>query len=204
LSTVDIGGERLISSTLDVIRRYAIERLTLTYFRSYPSLRIEADNRPIILTGANGAGKTNILEAISLLVPGRGLRRARLSEMAYDKGPGGWAVAAKVMTPNGPIDLGTGFAADGTGKREKRLVRVDGENVSSQAALSVYMGAHWLTPQMDRLFSDGISARRRFLDRLVFAWDPAHAGRVARAVKNFKGSHSARFGLVENVRRRHC
>ena len=178
MSTVDIGGERLISSTLDVIRRYAIERLTLTYFRSYPSLRIEADNRPIILTGANGAGKTNILEAISLLVPGRGLRRARLSEMACDKGPGGWAVAAKVMTPNGPIDLGTGFSADGTGKRENRLVRVDGENVSSQAALSVYMGAHWLTPQMDRLFSDGISARRRFLDRLVFAWDPAHAGRV--------------------------
>jgi DNA replication and repair protein RecF len=178
LATADIGGKRLIPDALNVIHRYAIDRLTLTCFRSYSSLRIEADSRPIILTGANGAGKTNILEAISLLVPGRGLRRAKLSEMANDKGPGNWAVAAKVMTPNGPIDLGTGFTADNTGKREKRLVRVDGQNVSSQAILSTYMGAHWLTPQMDRLFSDGISARRRFLDRLVFAWDPAHAGRM--------------------------
>jgi DNA replication and repair protein RecF len=178
LATADISSKRLISGDLGVIRRYAIDRLSLTYFRSYPSLRIETNGRPIILTGANGVGKTNILEAISLLVPGRGLRRAKLSEMAHDAGPGNWAVAAKVMTPNGPINLGTGFTPDGTGKREKRLVRVDGENASSQATLSTYMGAHWLTPQMDRLFSDGISARRRFLDRLVFAWDPAHAGRV--------------------------
>jgi DNA replication and repair protein RecF len=179
---------------LNVIRRYAIERLTLTNFRSYPSLRIEADGRPIILTGANGAGKTNILEAISLLVPGRGLRRAKLSEMAHDKGPGDWAVAAKVMTPNGPIDLGTGFTKDDTVKREKRRVRVDGVNVSSQAALSGYMCAHWLTPQMDRLFSDGISARRRFLDRLVFAWDPAHAGRV----QSFEQSMRERLKILRD------
>ena len=178
MASVDIGDERLISGTLNLVRRYAIDRLTLTSFRSYTSLRIEVGCRPIILTGANGAGKTNILEAISLLVPGRGLRHAKLSEMANEKGSGDWAVAAKVMTPDGPINLGTGFNADNLGKREKRLVRVDGVNVTSQSALSAYMGAHWLTPQMDRLFSDGISARRRFLDRLVFAWDPSHAGRV--------------------------
>ena len=178
MGKINISDECLTSGALDEIRRFSIDRLTLTYFRSYTSLRIEVDRRPIILTGANGAGKTNILEAISLLVPGRGLRRAKLSEIANDKGPGDWAVAAKIMTPNGPIDLGTGFNADKSGKREKRRVRVDGENVSSQAALSAYMAVHWLTPQMDRLFSDGISARRRFLDRLVFAWDPAHAGRV--------------------------
>jgi DNA replication and repair protein RecF len=194
LGTVDISGEGLISGALDVIRRYAIDRLTLTYFRSYSSLRIESDGRPIILTGANGAGKTNILEAISLLVPGRGLRRAKLSEMAHDRGPGDWAVAAKVTTPKGPIDLGTGFTPGGKGKREKRLVRVDGENVSSQSALSVYMGAHWLTPQMDRLFSDGISARRRFLDRLVFAWDPAHAGRV----QSFEQSMRQRLKILKD------
>jgi DNA replication and repair protein RecF len=184
----------LISGGLDLIPRYAIDRLTLTSFRSYPSLRIEADARPIILTGANGAGKTNILEAISLLVPGRGLRRAKLSEMAHDKGPGNWAVAAKVITPSGRINLGTGFAADGTGKREKRKVRVDGENVSSQAVLSNYMSAHWLIPQMDRLFSDGIPARRRFLDRLVFAWDPAHAGRV----QSFEQSMRERLKILRD------
>ncbi len=159
-------------------RRFAVERLTLTRFRSYPSLRIETDGCPIVLTGANGAGKTNILEAISLLVPGRGLRRARMSEMAHDRGDGDWAVAARVMTPEGPVELGTGYVPDGTSRRERRVVRVDGETVSNQAVLSQHMGAHWLTPQMDRLFVDGVSARRRFLDRLVYAWDPAHAGRV--------------------------
>jgi DNA replication and repair protein RecF len=194
LATADISGEHIISGALDGATRYAIDRLTLTHFRSYPSLRIEADGRLIILTGANGAGKTNILEAISLLVPGRGLRRAKLSEMAHNKGPGGWAVAAKVMTPNGLVDLGTGFTSDGAGKREKRLVRIDGENVRSQAALSIYMCAHWLTPQMDRLFSDGISARRRFLDRLVFAWDPAHAGRV----QSFEQSMRERLKILKD------
>ena len=103
LSTVDKNGERVVPRGADEIRRYAIDRLTLTHFRNYPSLRIEADGRPIVLTGANGAGKTNILEAISLLVPGRGLRRAKLSEMANDQGPGDWGVAAKITTPNGPV-----------------------------------------------------------------------------------------------------
>lgn len=163
---------------MDRMRRYAINRLTLTDFRSYPSLRIEAGGRPVVLTGTNGAGKTNILEAISLLVPGRGLRSAKMSELAHDGGSGDWAVAAQVSTPDGDVSLGTGFVPDSSGRRERRVVRVDGETVSSQAVLARHMGAHWLTPQMDRLFSDGISARRRFLDRLVYAWDPAHAGRV--------------------------
>ncbi|NQW01873.1 MAG: DNA replication/repair protein RecF [Rhodospirillales bacterium] len=165
-------------SPVTEMRRYAIERLTLTDFRSYTSLRIEAGGQPVVLTGVNGAGKTNILEAISLLVPGRGLRRARMSELACDRGPGDWAVAAQVSTPDGKVTVGTGFVPDGPGRRERRLVRIDGETVSSQAELARHMGAHWLTPQMDRLFSDGVSARRRFLDRLVYAWDPAHAGRV--------------------------
>ena len=194
LSTVDKNGERVVPRGADEIRRYAIDRLTLTHFRNYPSLRIEADGRPIVLTGANGAGKTNILEAISLLVPGRGLRRAKLSEMANDQGPGDWGVAAKITTPNGPVDLGTGFIADSLGKRERRLVRVDGENVSSQSALSTYMSAHWLTPQMDRLFADGVSARRRFLDRLVFAWDRAHAGRV----QSFEQSMRERLKILKD------
>lgn len=176
------------------LRRFAIERLTLTRFRSYPSLRIETDGCPIVLTGANGAGKTNILEAISLLVPGRGLRRAGISEMANDQGAGDWAVAARVLTPDETVELGTGYVPDGTSRRERRLVRVDGETVSSQAALSQFMGAHWLTPQMDRLFVDGVSARRRFLDRLVYAWDPAHAGRV----QAFEQSMRERLKLLKD------
>lgn len=175
-------------------RRFAIDRLTLTNFRSYPSLRIEAGGAPVILTGANGAGKTNILEAISLLVPGRGLRSAKMSEMAYDQGDGGWAVAAQVLAPDGPISLGTGFTVDQTGRRERRAVRIDGETVSSQAELARHMGAHWLTPQMDRLFADGVSARRRFLDRLVYAWDPAHAGRV----QSFEQSMRERLRLLKD------
>ena len=183
-----------VTSSVVESRRYAIDRLTLTNFRSYPSLRIEAAGAPVILTGANGAGKTNILEAVSLLVPGRGLRRAKMSEMACDHGDGGWAVAAQVRALSGPIALGTGFTVDPTGRRERRTVRVDGETVSSQAEMAQHMGAHWLTPQMDRLFADGVSARRRFLDRLVYAWDPAHAGRV----QSFEQSMRERLKLLKD------
>ena len=138
----------------------------------------------LVFTGANGAGKTNLLEAVSLLVPGRGLRRPRLSELAR-QAPGGesaglWAVAARVETPMGLSDVGTGMApAEGDGGAERRTVRIDGETMRNQAALADVMSAHWLTPQMDRLFQEGSSARRRFLDRMVFGWDAAHAGRVA-------------------------
>lgn len=140
----------------------------------------------MVLTGPNGAGKTNLLEAVSLLVPGRGLRNARVAEMARlrpDEAEGGaaraWAVAASVRTPAGTVDLGTGrdpaSIAEG---RERRLVRIDGEPAKSQASLAEHLSAVWLTPRMDRLFADGASGRRRFVDRLVFGVDPAHAGRV--------------------------
>ncbi len=148
----------------------------------------------MVLTGANGAGKTNILEALSLLVPGRGLRGAKTSEMAHNQGDGSWAVAASIAAPEGNVNLGTGFVSAGSGRRERRAVRVDGQTVASQAELSRHMGAHWITPQMDRLFADGISARRRFLDRLVFAWDPAHAGRV----QSFEQSMRQRLRLLKD------
>ncbi len=163
-----------------------MRRLTLTDFRCYAALRLEAPVGPVVLAGPNGAGKTNILEALSFLVPGRGLRRARLSEAARrdaGEGPDGpirpWAVAATVDGPDGETDLGTGLAAPmAPGENEKRVVRVDGEPQRAQAALSEHISLQWLTPQMDRLFLDGASARRRFLDRLVFGRDAAHAGRV--------------------------
>lgn len=153
----------------------SVARLTVTGFRCYESARIELDSRPVALTGPNGAGKTNLLEAVSLLAPGRGIRRARLSEMDRQGGPGGWGVAATVMTPGGPIEIGTGREADG----ERRVVRINGDAARSQTSLSEHVSAVWLTPEMDRLFREGVSARRRFLDRLVYGFDPAHAGRVS-------------------------
>ena len=168
-----------------------LARIALSNFRSYAAAELKTDGRPVVLTGANGAGKTNLLEAISYLVPGRGLRGARLSEVdrqppeaeAPTSGsppgspPGSWAVSAEVMTPEGPRQLGTGRDPAATG-RERRLVKVDGSLVSSQQALGDVLGAVWLTPQMDRLFLEGAPGRRRFLDRLVLTFDPAHAGRI--------------------------
>ncbi|HSK40983.1 MAG TPA: DNA replication/repair protein RecF, partial [Arenibaculum sp.] len=172
----------------------AVVRLTLTRFRGYEHLRLDVGRRPVVLTGPNGAGKTNLLEALSFLAPGRGLRSARLAEVErIGCAPGaGWAVAARVETPAGPVDLGTGSGtgsstgtAGGEGQAaerrpERRVVRVDGQPVRGQVALAEHAAVVWLTPQMDRLFLEGPGGRRRFLDRLVFGFDPAHAGRLSR------------------------
>lgn len=161
--------------------RLACARLTLTDFRCYDHVRVEAGAAPVVLTGANGAGKTNILEALSFLIPGSGLRRAKLTEVgrrdrgAEDGRP--WAVAAEVtgtIVGGVPVSIGTGIETVGS----KRVVHVDGEAQRALSCLSEHFAAHWLTPQMDRLFLDGSQERRRFLDRLVYAFDPAHAGRI--------------------------
>jgi DNA replication and repair protein RecF len=152
----------------------AVRRLRLTAFRNYASAALDLDRRPVVLSGPNGAGKTNLLEAVSLLAPGRGLRRAKVTEMDRRDGGAAWAVAATVDTPTGPVDLGTGRDPEG----ERRLVRIDGAPARGQSALGAHVSAVWLTPRMDRLFLESSGERRRFLDRLVFGADPAHAGRV--------------------------
>ncbi len=158
--------------------RLALSRLTITDFRCYTRARIDIDARPVVLTGANGAGKTNLLEAISFLAPGRGLRRAQLAEAARrGSSEGSWAVAATIQAPSGETDMSTGRLTDLDG-RDRRVMQLDGAEVRSQTTLAERLWLVWLTPQMDRLFLDGPSARRRFLDRLVYAFDPAHAGRV--------------------------
>lgn len=156
--------------------RIAVTRLTLTEFRCYGQLRIELDPRPVVLTGPNGAGKTNLLEAVSFLSPGRGLRRAPLPEVTRRQATGGarWAVAAKLLTPTGEIALGTQLEP-GEGRR---AVQIDGRPAPSQAAFGARAPMVWLTPQMDRLFGDAASQRRRFLDRLVFGFHPDHAGQL--------------------------
>ena len=165
--------------------RLAVTRLTLTDFRGYASARLAVDERPVVLTGPNGAGKTNLLEALSLLAPGRGLRRAKLAEIDRrvpparpgPTPPGAWAIAATLATPNGAVQIGTGRDAQSDGG-ERRLLRIDGAAARSQAALAEHVSLVWLTPQMDRLFIEGSAPRRRFLDRLVYGFDPAHAARV--------------------------
>ena len=170
--------------------RLAVSRIQLSEFRCYESLKLSLSAAPVVLTGPNGAGKTNLLEAVSLLAPGGGLRRAKLGEIARNVlsnvpptetgAPRAWAVSANIETPDGAFQLGSGLdpAALEQG-RERRAVRIDGQAQRGQAALGRVCAAVWLTPQMDRLFLDGPSARRRFLDRLVFGLDPDHSSRVA-------------------------
>jgi DNA replication and repair protein RecF len=154
-----------------------VARLTLTDFRSYPAAGIVAAPGFVVLTGENGAGKTNILEAVSLLAPGRGLRGATLSEMARSDGPGGFAISARLGTDgHEDVDIGTGASAAAP---ERRQVRINGATASA-AALSEWLSILWLTPAMDRLFSEGASGRRRFLDRLVLAVEPPHGNHAAR------------------------
>jgi DNA replication and repair protein RecF len=157
--------------------RVGVTRLVLTDFRNYREARLTLDTAPVVLTGANGAGKTNMLEALSLLAPGRGLRRARLGDLDRHGGGGaGWAVAATVATRRGRLGVGTGRdGQDGA----RRLVHIDGESIRGQAALGEQFGVLWLTPPMDRLFLEGPGDRRRFLDRLVLGLDPGHGRRVA-------------------------
>lgn len=149
-----------------------LARIALTDFRSYAAALVEPGPGFVLLSGDNGAGKTNLLEAVSLLAPGRGLRGAALSEMARSAGPGGFAVAAKL----GETDIGTGTLATAP---ERRQVRINGAPAAVNS-LSEWLSVLWLTPAMDRLFAGSTGDRRRFLDRLVLALEPGHAHHAAR------------------------
>ena len=156
----------------------AVVRLTLIDFRSYARAEFAIVPRPVVLTGPNGAGKTNLLEAVSFLAPGRGLRRAKLTEIDRRGGAGPWALSIRLASAEGEVQIGTGRdAASETG--ERRILRFDGVAAKSQAELAQRASLVWLTPQMDRLFTEGTSARRRFLDRLVSGFDPEHPARLS-------------------------
>jgi len=154
-----------------------LDRLLLSDFRNHRETLLEGAARFNLLVGENGAGKTNVLEAVSLLAPGRGLRRAQLADMPAHDGGGGFAVSAALATPGGePVRLGTGVLA---GRPGRRLVQVNGAEAPA-TRLAEWLSIGWLTPAMDRLFAEGAGSRRRFLDRMVLAVRPDHATNAAR------------------------
>ena len=163
-------------------KRVWVERLRLTDFRNYRSLSLSVGPAPVVLAGANGSGKTNLLEAVSLLTSGQGLRRAPYPELAR-MGATAWAVAARLNTPLGGVDIGTGLAegpdADRRPERSVarntgRIVRVDGEPQSGSGVLADHVEMVWLIPAMDGLFTGPASDRRRFLDRLIGCLHPSY------------------------------
>ena len=156
-----------------------VESLTLSSFRNYQYANIKVDHRPVVLVGANGAGKTNLLEAVSLLAPGQGMRRTAYADLARVGGSGDWAVAARLHSDGTMLDIGTGIQAGSAGAgRGGRIVRIDGTAQSGSGALADHVEMVWLTPASDGLFTGAASDRRRFLDRLVLCFDPTYRTRV--------------------------
>ncbi len=170
-------------------RTAQLTRLSLTGFRNYAALSLSLSSRMTAFVGPNGAGKTNILEAISFLTAGRGLRRAALADIARKDGDGSWSVAATVLLDGMETKIGTGLVAGTPGRK----VRIDGEEVKGSESLLDYMRVLWLVPSMDGLFTGPASDRRRFLDRLTLAIDPAHGRRVG----DFENALRQRNRLLE-------
>lgn len=190
-----------LAKKLDAVtqEKSGVTRLTLTDFRNYAFLRVNAELSPIVITGDNGSGKTNILEAISFLTPGRGIRGSRLADIKRitpaiipdeytptEISNTNWAVSAKVQKLGEEFDIGTAveksareYEDDDIRSFDRRIVKIEGMKSSSQTELGKYISAIWLTPQMDRLFRGGSQPRRSFLDRLVYAFDVEHAKRTA-------------------------
>lgn len=162
----------------EAVPRLWIERIALTNFRNYRSAVIEPGPRPVVLLGANGAGKTNMLEAVSLIAPGQGLRRAAYDAVARQGGQGDWAVAARVRLGGMAVDIGTGLKCDSADERSGRIVRIDGAAKSGSGALADVIEMVWLTPAMDGLFTGPAGDRRRFLDRLILCFDPGYRTRL--------------------------
>lgn len=188
----------------------SVSQITLAYYRNYTDMRLNCEARPVILVGANGSGKTNLVEAISLLVPGRGLRRAALGDVQNRASVSPWAVAVHVRTASGMVTIGTGRDSSlSLTDPERRLVHIDGRLVRGQQALAEHMAMAWITPDMDRLLAEGATVRRKFLDRLTYSFDPAHGARVQRYEKAMRerlrllrdvgsGADAAWLAAVEN------
>ena len=164
-----------------------ISKLTLTNFRNYAALSLELAPGAVVLSGDNGAGKTNLLEAISFLTPGRGLRRAPYADVAREGGDGGFALHARIEGQEGQVEIGTGISGGDAAGEGGRRVRINGAPARSAEDMLEWLRVVWLTPAMDGLFPGPAVDRRRFLDRLVLAIDPGHGQRALDYEKAMRG-----------------
>ena len=164
-----------------------IRSLTIKNFRSYKELNIKLDQNPIVLFGPNGSGKTNFIEAISLLNPGKGLRSAKKSHflhipLNYNEQISDWAIHAIIENNEKSFEVSTGINSSEKDKQKNRKFLLNGENVNGKEICSM-LSLNWLTPQMTSVISSSDSIKRKFFDRLVAGFDPSHIGRMARFEK---------------------
>ena len=187
LTTTAHSGVAYASDLIDKKITHWISKICLFNFRNYQEAYFEIQKAPVILIGKNGSGKTNLLEAISLLTPGRGLRRASKNEFSYKdltkpiSNENKWALSVNLVADNTFWQIGTGISEEGN----QRIIKIN-ENKETQEMLSQILAVSWLTPQMDGLFLDSPNSRRRFIDRLAISFDPAHAGRLLRFYKSYR------------------
>lgn len=175
------------------VQKIWLSALKLSEFRNYTTLSLDLSNRHIVLYGNNGAGKTNILESISFLTPGRGMRRASFVDVANNQGSGAWTVAATLTSDNDTIPIGSGFVFDTNQTKKSRRTRINSATASSADSLLEYIRVIWLTPAMDGLFTGPSADRRRFLDRMVLAIDPQHGRRVVNFEKAMRNRNRLLF-----------
>lgn len=165
--------------------RVSVTRLQLSHFRNYERLSLQLDTRHVVLTGENGAGKTNLIEAVSFLSPGRGLRRASYGDVTRTGAEDGFGIHVTLLGPLGEVEIGTGLAGNAPGDTARK-VRINGAAAGAETLLE-YARILWLVPAMDGLFTGPAGDRRRFLDRMVLAIDPAHGRRVTDYEKAMRG-----------------
>lgn len=174
--------------------KVSLSRLKLTDFRNYAAAALALDERHVVLTGDNGAGKTNLMEAVSLLSPGRGLRRAAYGDITRVGAAGGFSIFAALDGMEGEVEIGTGIE---TGEETtSRKLRINGTPAKTADELTDHLRLLWLTPAMDGLFTGASSDRRRFLDRLVLSLDPAHGRRAS----DFERAMRSRNKLLDEGR----
>lgn len=172
-----------------------IDRLKLTNFRNHLATSLDVDHQHVVIFGENGAGKTNILEAISFLSPGRGMRRAPYDQVGNPKADGAWTIFARLHSVGGEVAIGTGIQQTAFGVETQRRVHINGAQAKTAESLLEHSRILWLTPSMDGLFTGPASDRRRFLDRMVLAVDPSHGRRV----NDFEKTMRARNKLLSDT-----
>tara|TARA_B100000035_G_scaffold170232_1_gene145205 strand:+ start:706 stop:1863 length:1158 start_codon:yes stop_codon:yes gene_type:complete len=151
-----------------------IKSLKLINFRSHSDFSLSLSGKPLAIIGDNGAGKTNILEAISLLSPGRGIRNSKFSEMVKDDNSMPWGVNFNILSNGKNYEVSSGLRDNQKG----RDIKINSKKVSGSSALPEIILLSWLTPSMDQIFNETPSYRRRFIDRLCAVYEKNHTKNI--------------------------